>query len=265
MKIGTLVKNSIGSIFRYCESNDHQEFLRLQDVDYCKKVFGINFPFCVAVDAIEIGRSKRFWTEIYLVRGVSVRVSSQWFESSRASFLGYLKEKSLSIPDVFHAVGEPTKKATLPGRRPRYGESHIANAQNLFIRNILGNIGFESFSEKDWIDTRDCFGNACAYCGAKTKLIMEHAVPINRERLGEHRLGNLVPSCYPCNARKGNKTYREFLEGNIDAIAKIDAYMDSKNYVPLEQNEQFKKILDLAYREVELLRDRYVAIINQLF
>ena len=41
--------------------------------------------------------------------------------------------------------------------------------------------------------------------------------------------------------------------------------MDSKNYVPLGDNEQVRMILDLAYAEVSALVDRYIVIINSLF
>ena len=41
--------------------------------------------------------------------------------------------------------------------------------------------------------------------------------------------------------------------------------MDSKDYVPLEDNEQMKMILNMAHREVSALADRYIIIINELF
>jgi hypothetical protein len=41
--------------------------------------------------------------------------------------------------------------------------------------------------------------------------------------------------------------------------------MDSKNYVPLGDNEQVRMILDLAHAGVSALVDRYIVIINSLF
>jgi len=96
-------------------------------------------------------------------------------------------------------------------------------------------------------------------------LLIEHAIPINREKLGEHRLGNLVPSCKLCNSNKGGKDFREFLGPNAEAISRIEEYMDSRNYVPLEDNEQIKLILNMAHKEVAALADRYITIINELF
>jgi hypothetical protein len=41
--------------------------------------------------------------------------------------------------------------------------------------------------------------------------------------------------------------------------------MDSKNYVPLGDNEQVRMIFDLAHAEVSALVDRYIVIINSIF
>ena len=41
--------------------------------------------------------------------------------------------------------------------------------------------------------------------------------------------------------------------------------MESRNYIPLENNEQMKKILRMAYDEVSVVAARYITIINELF
>lgn len=50
----------------------------------------------------------------------------------------------------------------------------------------------------------------CAYCGEKfkpTKLNMDHVIP--KSRNGRTTWKNMVPSCVPCNTRKGNRTPTE--------------------------------------------------------
>ncbi len=64
---------------------------------------------------------------------------------------------------------------------------------------------------------------------------------------------------------KASKDFREFLEGRDDKINAIEAYMDEKNYVPLENNEQVSMILEMAYREVGTVAERYITIMNELF
>lgn len=53
--------------------------------------------------------------------------------------------------------------------------------------------------------------------------------------------------------------------GDDEKRQRIESFMDSKNYVPLGNNEQVRMILDLAHAEVSALVDRYIVIINSLF
>ena len=135
----------------------------------------------------------------------------------------------------------------------------------MLIRNILSNLGSESFSEQDWNSTKHYFNHRCVYCDSEIDLLMEHAIPINKEKLGEHRIGNLVVSCKACNANKADKDYREFLREKPETIHRIELYMDSRNYASLEDNTQMKLILNMAHKEVAELADRYITIINELF
>ena len=91
---------------------------------------------------------------------------------------------------------------------------------------------------------------------------MDHGVPINKTCLGEHKLGNLIPSCKQCNDDNHYADFKEFLGDNIEQIAKIEAYMASRNYTPLGDNEHIKMIIQQAHEEVAALARRYFAIIN---
>lgn len=273
MKIGEIVKLNIGRIFAFCNTEDHSELDLLLDINYSKKIFNINFPFCIELEKIDENnlkkQSKRFWGEIYLVRGKRVRVTSQWYDSSTPLFIKYLKNKKIELNSKINLEINPNilnKKAQVSSRiNSRYRGNAIGNAQNLLVRNILSNLGNESFSEDDWKQTKLYFSNKCAYCNEETDLLIEHAIPINKERLGEHRLGNIIPSCSKCNSLKANKDYKEYLLENTEAIKKIEEYMESRNYIPLENNEQMKKILNMAYQEVASVAERYITIINELF
>jgi 5-methylcytosine-specific restriction endonuclease McrA len=285
MKIGELVKRHIQQILSHCNTVDHGELGRLLNRQYSKQVFGINFPFCQEIRLIPPEESKRYWTSIYFVQDKQVRVTSQWYKESRSLFIQYLTSKEIiSSAEANEATPFPSQadssrlvpkssgkskfEATVRSSRvtnSRYRGNAISNAQNLFVRNILSNLGHESFNEHDWNTTKAYFMDRCAYCNASTSLIMDHAVPINKESLGEHRLGNLVPSCDICNSNKAGLDFRTFLADNPAAIQKIEVYMESRNYIPLEDNEQLKHILRLAHSEIAALAERYISIINELF
>jgi hypothetical protein len=226
MKIGQLVKAYTKKVFRYCDEGDHEELMRLMDAKYSKDTFGIHFPFCAEVETISPQQSMRYWREIHVVRGKTFRVCSQWYDpptsKSRELFCRYLLSKGLADNEELSAMDsllQPSRQlsnAELSQRaaRGRYRGNAIGNAQNLFVRNILSNIGRESFNENDWQAAKAYFMNRCAYCGAETDLVIDHAIPINKAKLGEHRIGNLVPSCNECNSRKGNRDYGEYLSGD---------------------------------------------------
>ncbi|HBC3552877.1 TPA: HNH endonuclease [Vibrio parahaemolyticus] len=273
MKIGKLVQALLPKVLEHCEQKSHNEFERLCDADYFKRNFNLNFPFLVPISSLPSDLSKRYWTKAYLVRGQTVRACSQWFEKDAVYFAKYLKRIGIDY-DQAQLESELLESRTTLSRGPsvptartnsRYRGNAIGNAQNLLVRNILSNLGTEQFSEEDWQATKGYFNHQCAYCGESKELVIEHAIPINKVYLGEHRLGNLVPSCRECNSAKASKDFREFLEGRDDKIAVIEAYMDEKNYVPLENNEQVSMILEMAYREVGTVAERYISIINELF
>jgi hypothetical protein len=158
--------------------------------------------------------------------------------------------------DAARALSDPR------AARGRYRGNAIGNAQNLMVRNILSRLGDEQFSAADWDRVVADFGQACAYCGASGEVVMDHVIPINRQALGEHRLGNLVPSCRACNSRKSEQDFRAFLKGDPDRIAAIEAHMARHGYRPIGAHAQLRRIVDLAHQEVRDLADRYVAIAN---
>jgi 5-methylcytosine-specific restriction endonuclease McrA len=65
-------------------------------------------------------------------------------------------------------------------------------------------------TERDWRRLVTRYGGRCAYCGTKSqRLEREHIIPLARG--GRHSIGNLLPSCPPCNSRKRTKLLIEFL------------------------------------------------------
>ncbi len=276
MKIGRLVKRHIKRIFHYCDTSDHDELDRLMDKKYSKKIFDINYPFCTEVSLIPDEESKRYWSDRYLVRGKTVRASSQWIGTSKPHFIRYLINKKITTGDelsMLDEVASPDEVAAVPvnerqkstRENSRYRGNAIGNCQNLLVRNILSNLGQESFNDNNWKETKEYFSNQCAYCDLSGDLVMDHVIPINRESLGEHRLGNLVPSCSSCNAKKAGNDYRDFLESQQQRIEKIEGYMESRNYDPLGDNDQVEMILNMAYQEVAQVSKRYIKILNELF
>lgn len=248
MQIGKVVKQHIAQVVSYCETVDHGELARLLDPAYSKQTFGINFPFFAELEDMAPELHGRYWTQVYMVRGRQVRITSMWFQSSMPLLVEYLLSRGIATEADLKRLDETlettpvstsvsAKRSAVTRTRSdranaRYKSHAIGNAQNAFVRNVLGNLGYESFNQKDWEATKEYFSQRCAYCGVDAdELLIEHAIPINKVSLGEHRLGNLVPSCKKCNSAKGDKDFRVFLNGNDEAIARIEEYMDSRKEV----------------------------------
>jgi len=272
MSVGEYIYKNLGQIIEYCNQVP-DELNNLLDIKKSKELFNLNYAFFIETKNINENDNKkspaRYIRDSYKINDKEVRITNDWYPRNIPYFNKYLSDRGLS-PVIERDVNDnternkksPSKIVTLR-ENSRYKGNAIGNAQNLLIRNILSNLGDESFNENDWIETKKYFGDKCAYCDNSTEeLVMEHAIPINKEKLGEHRIGNLVPACNKCNKNKGDKDYREFLGENINAIRKIDEYMESKNYTPLEDDNYIKALLKIAYEEVSIIADRYIKILN---
>jgi len=266
MKIGKFVKRCVPAIFDYCEAHDHSEFVRLQDPRFSKDIFNINYPFCKVDTKISQAEQARYLRDVYTVHGIPVRVTNDWYAKSLPLFRQYLVERGIAFDDtdveMSKAVDGVPVETALRTARGRYRGNAIGNAQNLLVRNILSRLGEEQFNGAHWGAVVADFGNVCAYCGAEGELAMDHVIPINKQALGEHRLGNLVPACRSCNAKKSEQDFREFLADDPARIAAIEAHMAKHAYTPIGDNEKLRQIIELAHHDVRQLADRYVAIIN---
>jgi 5-methylcytosine-specific restriction endonuclease McrA len=275
MSVADYIYANIEQIINFCNKNP-SELGGLLDLNTSKQLFDLNYAFFIETNNIDDTNGKRssarYISKIYTVNNKSVRITNDWYKRNIPYFNDYLAQRNIvpvgtiKTPAKTSSSGNNTillKKSTR--KNSRYKGNAIGNSQNRLIRNILSNLGEESFSEDDWINTKKYFDNKCAYCGSEEELIIEHAIPINKEKLGEHRIGNIVPACKKCNSNKGDKDYREYLENKISVIKKIDEYMESRHYIPLEDNEKLKNILNIAYEEVSSIAEKYINIINDIF
>lgn len=130
---------------------------------------------------------------------------------------------------------------------------------------MLGRLGDHSFTKRDWEQVSDeNFGGRCAYCGKAGKLEVEHVIPINMEKLGEHHPGNVVPACRDCNNTKKSRDYAEFLAGKPDRKEVIDAHVVRHGYRPLRGDGSVRVLLQAAHDETRALADRFAPLLNEL-
>jgi hypothetical protein len=89
----------------------------------------------------------------------------------------------------------------------------------------------------------DFFDFSCCYCGAQISaqsMCEDHLVPMNKDSLGLHAWGNIVPACKDCNAKKHYGPWpsylREACRGDKDLLAlrtdRIVNFLDHHGYDP---------------------------------
>lgn len=104
---------------------------------------------------------------------------------------------------------------------------------------------------------RQRFGGLCAYCGAAPGDVEEHLVPINRESVGLHSWGNIVPACKPCNDIKSGRAWQDHPRLDPARRAAIELYVGEYGYDPdiAELRVVLGKLYELADRQTRALVD----------
>ncbi|PJJ53759.1 HNH endonuclease [Mumia flava] len=260
---GALVRANLPQILEHCHSIDPGETVHLQGAEYSNDEFKLNFPFLRLVTVIELeGAGDRYWSEVHSIGDEQFRVTSQWYDRNIPGLIHYLRDKGLEPEgissedtDDYLVAYAPPPRSTKGGARFR--SSPIGDSQNLLVRYVLGQLEFEAFSEKHWLTAKNSLGFSCVYCGTERDLVIDHAVPISRDSLGEHRLGNLVPACRSCNSSKSQRRYDDFLSAEApDRIALIETHMGEHGYEPLvdrldpDTAEEVRHLLNSAREKV---------------
>ena len=90
-------------------------------------------------------------------------------------------------------------------RYKKYYVSHRAKIVENTRRRRARLLATKTFriTQREWNRLCQRFDWACAYCGCKTVLTMDHVVPLIRG--GSHGIGNILPACQPCNSSKNKK------------------------------------------------------------
>ncbi len=102
IKIGQFVRTSLYQIFREGLVSD-ELIVQLQDKQYCKKEFNLNFPLFWKADTYT-GKQPRYYKNPVVINGITYLVTSEWYEWNREPLKGWLIENGLgewaSILDI---------------------------------------------------------------------------------------------------------------------------------------------------------------------
>ena len=105
------------------------------------------------------------------------------------------------------------------------------------------------------------FDHQCCYYGrliTVDSLSQDHLIPMNKEHLGLHAWGNVVPCCKDCNNSKQHSSWSEFLATQAkgktleDHQNKILAFVENRQYDPNLQLSDYAGNLSADVGEVAM-------------
>lgn len=127
-------------------------------------------------------------------------------------------------------------------------KSDISNSAIRIFLQMVGKFydearGFEKFgpnkSQKQQL--LEFFDHQCCFCGRLIELgtiSQDHLIPMNKEHLGLHAWGNVVPCCKDCNNSKNHASWEDFLRTQSrgqtfeDRRSRIQAFVLHYGYDP---------------------------------
>ena len=87
-KIGQLIQQKVIPILT--KLTDGSDIAHLQNLAYCKQIFGLSFPLLVRTDAVF--ESSRYYKNEITIDGCVYRVCSQWYERQREQIVKWIKD-----------------------------------------------------------------------------------------------------------------------------------------------------------------------------
>lgn len=153
---------------------------------------------------------------------------SAWYAANREKAIGYVKKFYIANRDAVLEKQAARRRAD-PKKSRAYAAAYRKEHPGLIGRamrawraahpdevrthkiarrvRLLGNGG--SHTAQEWREKVALFAGCCVYCGESKPLVRDHNVPLARG--GTNDIGNILPACHSCNARKHARTAREFL------------------------------------------------------
>lgn len=89
------------------------------------------------------------------------------------------------------------------------------------IKNARQSVRNKLLSDSKYViiykDLKKIYSEPCFNCGSVKNQSLDHRIPLSRG--GEHKFGNMLTLCQPCNASKSSRT---IMEWKLDKIKKGD-------------------------------------------
>ncbi|MBE0573322.1 HNH endonuclease [Candidatus Dojkabacteria bacterium] len=153
---------------------------------------------------------KKEWYE--KTRPAQLEKRKQNYRDNREKRLAQCKERQLRLKKELSAYIKEyyqNNKERIEETNKRWRDANadkVRMYQRTYQRTRKGiKLGIDKgkpYTPEEWDLVTSFFGDKCVYCGKKTKLTMDHFIPVTSG--GSTTLDNIVPACQKCNSSKSN-------------------------------------------------------------
>ena len=123
------------------------------------------------------------------------------------------------------------RDSLLLARRKRYATDSNVRERILFEKRQRRAHTNGGLTKIQWNQTLSDFNHCCAYCGNKTRLQLDHFIPLSK--IGSHTQWNCLPACLPCNASKSDKLPQKWCKQVL--YRRLSHYLLTRTRFKLEQ------------------------------
>lgn len=134
-----------------------------------------------------------------------------WNKANPDKVREYIQRRRARDETAFLAQKAKNSRLSTQRSKARDPEFHRIRQAVYKNRQRAKEIGrADNFTVDHWQRLLAVFAHACAFCGAQGALLdVEHLVAMRDG--GDNVVGNIVPSCRPCNAQKYRKSLEKFV------------------------------------------------------
>lgn len=134
---------------------------------------------------------------------------AQAFAENPEKFLQRTRQWARDHPDIVRvkkAAYFQKNKAVLQESNQAYARANRQRTQ-IYCRNARAKRSRApgAFTLREWQEILATQGGACFDCGQNEKLSIGHMIPLARG--GQHRAGNIVGQCMPCNYKQSSRLH----------------------------------------------------------
>ena len=141
--------------------------------------------------------------------------SREYYHANKAKEIARNEKYRSSKKDVL------LEKGRLNKRNDRLRYQTYEHKRRAILLGLPG-----KWTKQEWVDLCAQYGYRCLCCGLKTKLTLDHVIPLCKG--GDNTIGNIQPLCLTCNLKKNRHhctDYRPKL--GVDGTVNAEVYFGS--------------------------------------